>query len=107
MPNFKGFLRAAVLFLLAPTFLTHACTRAAYLGDNGDVITARSMDWKVDVLTNLWIFPRGMQPETGVTNSSTNPNLLIMPNMPRRVARHNCRSSLPSTEKPHVIARRS
>jgi choloylglycine hydrolase len=37
-----------------------ACTRVVYLGDNGDVITARSMDWSVDVATNLWIFPRGM-----------------------------------------------
>jgi penicillin V acylase-like amidase (Ntn superfamily) len=61
MPNLKALLRAAFLFLLAPTMSLPACTRAVYLGDNGDVITARSMDWKVDVLTNLWIFPRGMQ----------------------------------------------
>lgn len=38
-----------------------ACTRVVYLGANGDVMTARSMDWSVDVLTNLWIFPRGMR----------------------------------------------
>ena len=38
-----------------------ACTRVVYLGANGDVITARSMDWAEDVLTNLWIFPRGMR----------------------------------------------
>ena len=37
-----------------------ACTRLVYHGANDDVITARSMDWKVDVGTNLWIFPRGM-----------------------------------------------
>lgn len=37
-----------------------ACTRLVYLGANDDVITARSMDWKTDVATNLWIFPRGM-----------------------------------------------
>lgn len=37
-----------------------ACTRLVYLGANDDVITARSMDWKNDVATNLWIFPRGM-----------------------------------------------
>mgnify|MGYP003583459555 CR=1 FL=1 len=36
-----------------------ACTRLVYLGANDDVITARSMDWKVDVATNLWVFPRG------------------------------------------------
>jgi penicillin V acylase-like amidase (Ntn superfamily) len=61
MPNLKALLRAAFLFLLAPPMSLPACTRVVYLGDNGDVITARSMDWKVDVLTNLWIFPRGMQ----------------------------------------------
>ncbi|HET7794331.1 MAG TPA: linear amide C-N hydrolase [Rhizobacter sp.] len=38
-----------------------ACTRAVYLGPDGNVITARSMDWRVDVATNLWIFPRGMK----------------------------------------------
>ncbi|WP_047488039.1 linear amide C-N hydrolase [Terriglobus sp. TAA 43] len=38
-----------------------ACTRAVYHGADGEVITARSMDWKVDVGTNLWILPRGME----------------------------------------------
>ena len=38
-----------------------ACTRATYLGPDDNVITARSMDWSVDVGTDLWIFPRGMQ----------------------------------------------
>jgi choloylglycine hydrolase len=32
-----------------------------YLGANDDVITGRSMDWKSDIATNLWIFPRGME----------------------------------------------
>jgi penicillin V acylase-like amidase (Ntn superfamily) len=40
--------------------LATACTRVVYLGADGNVITARSMDWKVDVGTNLWILPRGM-----------------------------------------------
>ncbi|WP_334179525.1 linear amide C-N hydrolase [Pseudoxanthomonas sp.] len=44
--------------LTAPS--ADACTRVVYLGANDDVITARSMDWKNDVATNLWIFPRGM-----------------------------------------------
>jgi len=38
----------------------HGCTRVVYHGANSEVITARSMDWKVDIGTNLWIFPRGM-----------------------------------------------
>ncbi len=37
------------------------CTRVVYLGENERVITARSMDWKMDIATNLWAFPRGMQ----------------------------------------------
>ncbi|HAU79672.1 MAG TPA: choloylglycine hydrolase [Stenotrophomonas sp.] len=37
-----------------------ACTRVVYLGDNQDVITARSMDWKSDVATNLWVLPKGI-----------------------------------------------
>ena len=45
--------------LLAP--ISEACTRLVYLGANDQVITARSMDWKVDVGTNLWLFPRGMK----------------------------------------------
>ncbi len=40
------------------------CTRLVYLGGPNDtVITARSMDWKVDLGTNLWAFPRGMTRE--------------------------------------------
>ncbi|HUO00463.1 MAG TPA: linear amide C-N hydrolase, partial [Bradyrhizobium sp.] len=38
-----------------------SCTRFVYLGADHQVITARSMDWKTDVGTNLWIFPRGMK----------------------------------------------
>lgn len=38
----------------------YACTRVMYKGLNNMIITARSMDWKEDIFTNLWIFPRGM-----------------------------------------------
>src|ERR1700743_269025 len=54
----------AAIFLAGTLFLSstaEACTRLVYLGANDQVITARSMDWKVDVGTNLWIFPRGMK----------------------------------------------
>ncbi len=40
---------------------TEACTRFVYQGPNNTIITARSMDWKEDSRSNLWIFPRGMQ----------------------------------------------
>jgi penicillin V acylase-like amidase (Ntn superfamily) len=58
--------RSAVRFAfsLVPVLLAvswaDACTRAVYLGPDNNIITARSMDWKSDVGTNLWIFPRGM-----------------------------------------------
>jgi choloylglycine hydrolase len=37
------------------------CTRLVYLGPNGNVITGRSMDWKLDLATNLWALPRGIR----------------------------------------------
>jgi len=60
----KGRFCAALVMLFFFSFSSAlplwACTRVVYLGANGDVITARSMDWAEDVMTNLWIFPRGM-----------------------------------------------
>lgn len=38
-----------------------ACTRVVYKGDNNLVLTARSMDWKSDIESNIWVFPRGME----------------------------------------------
>ena len=52
----SGLMSTAVLLPVAK-----ACTRAVYHGADNDVITARSMDWKSDIATNLWIFPRGME----------------------------------------------
>lgn len=42
------------------------CTRVVYLGPDDTVITARSMDWKADMGTNLWAFPRGMERDGAV-----------------------------------------
>lgn len=36
------------------------CTRVVYLGAEDRVVTGRSMDWKYEIGTNLWAFPRGM-----------------------------------------------
>lgn len=38
-----------------------ACTRLVFHGADGQVVTARSMDWKSDIVSNLWVLPRGMQ----------------------------------------------
>ncbi|WP_454622347.1 linear amide C-N hydrolase [Bradyrhizobium cenepequi] len=45
---------------MGTTTATQACTRLVYLGPNDNIITARSMDWKSDIATNLWILPRGI-----------------------------------------------
>ncbi|MCE4058792.1 linear amide C-N hydrolase [Pandoraea sputorum] len=50
---------AAATLALSP-LSSLACTRVVYLGANDDVITARSMDWKQDVATNLYVLPRGI-----------------------------------------------
>lgn len=61
----KNFVRACASVLLATSLLASlpadACTRFVYHGADGRIITARSMDWKTDVGTNLWVFPRGMK----------------------------------------------
>lgn len=59
--------------IIASTFAcstVDACTRAVYLGDNNNVITGRSMDWKSDVGTNLWILPRGLK-QSGVAGPNS------------------------------------
>ncbi|HVY75330.1 MAG TPA: linear amide C-N hydrolase [Puia sp.] len=66
---------ARILAISVLVFLTKidplgACTRVVYRGPNGLVITARSMDWGGDIPANLWIFPRGMDRNGEVGNSS-------------------------------------
>ena len=61
-----GSLRTFVISATAATFLaasvlpSMACTRVVFLGDDGTVITGRSMDWKEDMFSNMWMFPRGI-----------------------------------------------
>src|SRR5215470_17953702 len=58
------------LVVLLTALPSNSCTRVVYLGPDGTVITARSMDWKVDEGTNLWILPRGMN-RTGQAGPNT------------------------------------
>jgi len=61
----RSFTATCTAMLMATSMLAssvaEACTRFVYLGANDQVITGRSMDWKTDVGTNLWVFPRGMK----------------------------------------------
>lgn len=57
------------LFLLAASAWlapgARSCTRAVYFGLEGQTVTGRSMDWKEQMQTNLWVFPRGMNRDGG------------------------------------------
>lgn len=39
---------------------SQACTRVVFKGSNGDVFTGRTLDWKADIATNLYVMPRGI-----------------------------------------------
>lgn len=65
IPKMRSFAAISTAMLLSTGMLVssmaEACTRFVYHGAGDEVITARSMDWKTDVGTNLWVFPRGMK----------------------------------------------
>jgi choloylglycine hydrolase len=48
-------------FALLGATLALACTRVLYSGEQGLVITGRSMDWSEDMRSNLWVFPAGIE----------------------------------------------
>ena len=60
-------MKRIILPFLCLTFLTlckqesKACTRVVYDGPEEMIATARTMDWKEDPQTNLYIFPRGLE----------------------------------------------
>lgn len=47
------------------------CTRVVWPDANGSVIVGRNMDFHMDLLTNLWKFPRGVERADGVTGALT------------------------------------
>ena len=51
----------AGLFMFMNPMGSEACTRAVYLGPDDMVVTGRTMDWKEDPQSNLYLFPRGVQ----------------------------------------------
>lgn len=55
---------------LLSTVTADACTRVVYHGDNGLVITGRTMDWKEPMHSRLWIFPRGLSYDGGAGPNS-------------------------------------
>lgn len=49
------------LLLMLHTIPTDACTRAVYLGPDNMVVTGRTMDWREDIQSNIYLFPRGIK----------------------------------------------
>ena len=66
----KVYLLVLCLTSMVTTQKINACTRVVYTGNNGMVITGRTMDWKTEMHSNIWAFPRGMERsgETGVNS---------------------------------------
>ena len=58
----KKNLAGVVLLLVAASLgsiqQVEACTRAVYIGPEQMVVTGRTMDWKEDLHSNLYVFPR-------------------------------------------------
>lgn len=67
-------LKTALAFAFIPFFIStqkaDACTRVVYKGPNNTVLTARSMDFSIEIPSNLWAFPRGMERQ-GNTGKNT------------------------------------
>ena len=52
----------AIATLVAVPDRADACTRVVYIGDGPDnVITGRTLDWKTDIPSNLYVFPQGIK----------------------------------------------
>lgn len=49
---------------LAATADADACTRVVYAGNNGNVATGRTLDWRSPIPTSLYIMPRGIARES-------------------------------------------
>ena len=71
------FLLIGISFILyQTTSISEACTRVVYQGTENMTITGRSMDWKEDMHSDLWLFPRGIKrdallvknPQSGLLN---------------------------------------
>lgn len=51
----------AAVLTFAGVLAAEACSRATWLGNDGAVITGRSMDWPYDFNTHFYVIPRGFR----------------------------------------------
>jgi len=70
MKSIKVALIASFIAIQAFSVDAEACTRVIYEGADERFITARSMDWKVEIPSALWVFPKGMKRDGGIDENS-------------------------------------
>ena len=46
------------------------CSRVLYVGDDGLVVTGRSMDWMIPTRSNIWALPAGLTRDGGAAVNS-------------------------------------
>ncbi|MGO1163455.1 linear amide C-N hydrolase [Brucella pseudogrignonensis] len=61
MSRFTRVLAALTAATALMTAEVQACTRIVYHGEQGRVLTGRNMDFKDPMVSNFWVFPRGMK----------------------------------------------
>ena len=55
--------------IMLPSLSAIPCTRVVYTGLEDLIITGRTMDWKEDLKTNIYVFPRGIERRGGITDN--------------------------------------
>lgn len=73
--NRFNYLRAAAAALALGAiaqmgFEAEACTRVVFKNSAGDTFTGRTLDWKADIATNLYVLPRGISRQSYDTERS-------------------------------------
>lgn len=68
MSRFTHILAALAAASSLMTVEVQACTRVVYHGPQGRTLTGRNMDFKDPMVSNFWVFPRGMK-RTGAAGS--------------------------------------
>lgn len=61
MYRFTKFAAALTAVAALMTAEVQACTRVVYHGEAGRTLTGRSMDFKDPMISNFWVFPKGMK----------------------------------------------
>ncbi len=56
----KAFFIVFLTLALMTPRASEGCTRVVYLGPEERILTGRSMDWKLPMVSNMWVLPRGI-----------------------------------------------